>query len=50
MSGRPRKGRPVAFAPITPERSQPDPVLGLKFTIEAFFLSDHVSDHGNNSS
>ena len=35
MSGRPRKGRPVAFAPITPERSQPDPVLGLKFTIEA---------------
>ncbi|HUD28025.1 MAG TPA: hypothetical protein VMQ93_04075, partial [Novosphingobium sp.] len=35
MSGRPRKGRPVAFAPITPERPQPDPVLGLKFTIEA---------------
>ena len=34
MSGRPRKGRPVAFAPITPERSQPDPVLGLKFTID----------------
>lgn len=33
MSGRPRKGRPVAFAPITP--AQPDPVLGLKFTIEA---------------
>ena len=35
MSGRPRKGRPVAFAPITPESQQPDPVLGLKFTIEA---------------
>lgn len=35
MSERPRKGRPVAFAPITPERPQPDPVLGLKFTIEA---------------
>ena len=35
MSGRPRKGRPVAFAPITPKPPQPDPVLGLKFTIEA---------------
>ena len=35
MSERPRKGRPIAFAPITPERPQPDPVLGLKFTIEA---------------
>ena len=35
MSGRPRKGWPVAFVPITPERAQPDPVLGLKFTIEA---------------
>ena len=35
MSGRPRRGRPVAFAPITPEAVQPDPVLGLKFTIEA---------------
>src|SRR3546814_8528711 len=35
MSGHPRKGRPVAFAPITPESVQPDPVLGLKFTIEA---------------
>ena len=35
MSKRPRKGRPVAFAPITPARAQPDPVLGLKFTIEA---------------
>lgn len=35
MSERPRKGRPVAFAIITPERPQPDPVLGLKFTIEA---------------
>ena len=35
MSERPRKGRPVAFAPITPERPQPDPVFGLKFTIEA---------------
>ncbi len=35
MSGRPRKGRPVAFVPITPEPVQPDPVLGLKFTIEA---------------
>ncbi|MCZ0963090.1 hypothetical protein [Paracoccus benzoatiresistens] len=35
MSKRPRKGRPVAFAPITPERPQPDPVHGLKFTIEA---------------
>ncbi|WP_062770883.1 hypothetical protein [Sphingopyxis terrae] len=35
MSGRPRKGRPVAFTPITPEPPQPDPVLGLKFTIEA---------------
>lgn len=35
MSERPRKGRPVAFAPITPERPQPDPVLGLKFTVEA---------------
>src|SRR3546814_848289 len=35
MSKRPRQGRPVAFATITPERPQPDPVLGLKFTIEA---------------
>ncbi|BBB11093.1 hypothetical protein [Sphingopyxis sp. FD7] len=35
MSERPRKGRPVSFAPITPERPQPDPVLGLKFAIEA---------------
>lgn len=35
MSGRPRKGRPVAFAPVTPERAQPDPVLGLRFIIEA---------------
>ena len=35
MNERPRKGRPVAFAPITPERPQPDPVLGLKFAIEA---------------
>ena len=35
MSKRPRKGRPVAFAPITPEPPQPDLVLGLKFTIEA---------------
>ena len=35
MSGHPRKGRPVAFAPITPEPQKPDPVLGLKFTIEA---------------
>ena len=35
MSGRPRKGRSVAFATITPARAQPDPVLGLKFTIEA---------------
>ena len=35
MSAHPRKGRPVAFAPITPESVQPDPVLGLKFTIEA---------------
>lgn len=35
MTGRPRKGRPVAFAPITPEPQKPDPVLGLKFTIEA---------------
>ena len=35
MTERPRKGRPVAFAPITPQRPQPDPVLGLKFTIEA---------------
>lgn len=35
MSERPRKGRPVAFAPITPEHPQPDTVLGLKFTIEA---------------
>src|SRR3546814_15263484 len=35
MSGHPRKGRPVAFAPITPESVPPDPVLRLKFTIEA---------------
>lgn len=35
MSGRPRKGRPVAFAPVTPERAKPDPVLGLRFVIEA---------------
>jgi len=35
MSGRPHKGRPVSFTPITPSRPQPDPVLGLKFTIEA---------------
>ena len=35
MSGRPRKGRPVIFASITPEPQKPDPVLGLKFTIEA---------------
>ena len=35
MSERPRKGRSVAFAPMTPERPQADPVLGLKFTIEA---------------
>ena len=35
MSGRPRKGRPVAFATITPEQPQSDPVLGLKFIIEA---------------
>lgn len=35
MSGRPRKGRPVAFTSITREPVQPDPVLGLKFTIEA---------------
>src|SRR3546814_1838396 len=35
MSKRPRQCRPVAFATITPERPQPDPVLGLKFTIEA---------------
>lgn len=35
MSGRPRKGRPVVFAPIIPEPPQPDPVLGLKFSIEA---------------
>lgn len=34
MSQRPRKGRPVAFAPITPEQPQPDSVFGLKFTIE----------------
>eukprot|EP01040_Poterioochromonas_malhamensis_P022729 gene22729-27700_t len=34
MSGRPRKGRPVAFAAITPDQPQSDPVLGLKFTIE----------------
>lgn len=35
MSSHPRKGRPVAFAPIAPEPPQPDPVLGLKFTVEA---------------
>jgi hypothetical protein len=35
MSGRPRKGRPVAFATIAPEPEQPDPVLGLRFNIEA---------------
>lgn len=35
MSERPRKGRSVAFATITPARAQPDPVLGLKFIIEA---------------
>ena len=35
MSGRPRKGRPVAFARVTPERAKPDPVLGLRFVIEA---------------
>lgn len=35
MSERPRKGRAVAFAPMTLEQSQPDSVLGLKFTIEA---------------
>lgn len=35
MSGRPRKGRPVAFAPVMPERAKPDPVLGLRFVIEA---------------
>lgn len=35
MSERPRKGRAVAFTSITPKPVQPDPVLGLKFTIEA---------------
>jgi plasmid stabilization system protein ParE len=35
MSERPRKGRPVAFATIAPTSAQADPVLGLKFTVEA---------------
>src|SRR3546814_6147410 len=44
MSKRPRQGRPVAFATITPERPQPDPVLGLQFTIEARRSEEHTSD------
>lgn len=35
MNEHPRKGRPVAFTPITSEPPRSDPVLGLKFTIEA---------------
>lgn len=35
MTGRPRKGKPVAFAPVTLERTKPDPVIGLRFVIEA---------------
>jgi hypothetical protein len=35
MSEHPRKGRPIAFKTMSPARSRPDPVLGLRFTIEA---------------
>lgn len=35
MSGRPRKGCPVTFAAVEPIRSDPDPVAGLRFMIEA---------------
>jgi hypothetical protein len=35
MSERPRKGRPVAFPPAGVVRPDPDPVLGLRFIIEA---------------
>lgn len=35
MNEHPRKGRSVTFAPITSETQKPDPVLALKFTIEA---------------
>jgi hypothetical protein len=35
MTGRPRKGQSVAFADNKPAHARPDPVLGLKFTIEA---------------
>ena len=35
MNGRPRKGRPVTFAAVEAVRPDPDPVAGLRFTIEA---------------
>jgi len=38
MNERPRRGRPIAFAPVTmPAPAQPDPVAGLRFTIDALY-------------
>lgn len=38
MNERPRRGRPIAFAPATlPEHKQADPVAGLRFTIDALY-------------
>lgn len=38
MNDRPRRGRPIAFAPATaPAPAQPDSVAGLRFTIDALY-------------
>src|SRR3546814_18811294 len=49
MSKRPLQGRPVAFATITPERPQPDPVLGLKFTLETHSAERSVGKRVRNT-